>query len=255
MDTHKESIIDQFSRQAVPFAQVPGHTNEESLQLLLKMAEASAHDTVLDVACGPGIVACAFAPIAKHVTGIDITPAMLEQAQSLAQQRGLRNLSWQQGEGEQLPFAEESFSIVLSRYAFHHCVDPKAVLSEMFRVCRPGGKVLVVDVALPSTKVAAYDYLEKLRDPSHTHALSDEELMSLAFDTHLQDIRLAFYKVEIELEQQMAASFPNPGDEERIRQIFRNDIGIDKLGINAHLVGNEIHYEVPITVLAAQKAG
>jgi len=41
----------------------------------------------------------------------------------------------------------------------------------------------------------------------------------------------------------------------RIRQIFNDDIGIDKLGINTHLVGNEIHYEVPITVLVAQKAG
>jgi ubiquinone/menaquinone biosynthesis C-methylase UbiE len=255
MDTHKESIIDQFSRQAVPFTQVPGHTNEESLQLLLEMAEASAQDTVLDVACGPGIVACAFAPTVKHVTGIDITPAMLEQARSLAHQRGLRNVSWQQGEGEDLPFTEGSFSIVLSRYAFHHCVDPKTVLSEMLRVCRPGGKVLIADVALPSTKVDAYDHLEKLRDPSHTHALSDEELNSLAVNSGLLNIRLAFYKVAIELEQQMAASFPNPGDEVRIRQIFNDDIGIDKLGINTHLVGNEIHYEVPITVLVAQKAG
>jgi len=254
MTTHKETILDQFSRQAVPFAQVPGHTNEESLQLLLEMAEASAQDKVLDVACGPGIVACAFSPIVEYVTGIDITPAMLEQAQALAHQRGLRNVSWQEAEGEKLPFTEGSFSIVLSRYAFHHCVDPNVVLSEMIRVCRPGGKVVIADVALPSTKVNAYDHLEKLRDPSHTHALSDEELRSLVIDSDLRDIRLAFYKVEIELEQQMAASFPNPGDESRIRQIFNDDIGIDDLGINVHLVGNETHYEVPITILVAQKA-
>jgi len=254
MTTHKESIIDQFTRQAVPFAQVPGHTNEGSLQLLLNMAEVSSQDTVLDVACGPGIVACAFAPLANHVTGIDITPAMLEQAQSLAQQCGLANLSWQQGEGEALPFADHSFSIVLSRYAFHHCLKPDIVFSEMIRVCRPGGKVLIADVALPSSKVDTYDHLEKLRDPSHTHALSLEEFQNLASTSNLQNVRLAFYKVEIELEQQMAASFPNPGDEDKIRQIFREDIGVDKLGINTHLRGDEIYYAVPITVMVAHKA-
>ena len=89
-DRHKASIIDQFSRQAVPFAQVPGHTKEESLPLLLEMAEASLDDAVLDVACGPGIVACAFAPLVHHVRGIDITPAMLKQAQSLDEQRELK---------------------------------------------------------------------------------------------------------------------------------------------------------------------
>jgi ubiquinone/menaquinone biosynthesis C-methylase UbiE len=59
------------------------------------MASVSDKDTVLDVACGSGIVSCAFAEVASHVTGIDITPAMLEQAQILAQQKNLANLSWQ----------------------------------------------------------------------------------------------------------------------------------------------------------------
>lgn len=255
MATHKESVIDQFSRQAVPFAQVPGHTNEESLQLLLDRVEAYAQDTVLDVACGPGIVACAFAAIVNHVTGIDITPAMLDQAQLFAQQKGLKNTSWQQGEGESLPFADNSFSIVLSRYAFHHCLAPNIVLSEMLRVCRSGGKLLIADVVLPSSKVEAYDQLEKLRDPSHTHALSEEEFQRLVSEANLHEIDFAFYKVEIELEQQMAASFPNPGDESKVRQLFMEDIGTDALGINVHRRGSEIYYEVPITVMVAHKAG
>lgn len=117
---YKKLIIDQFSRQAVLFPRVPDQTNEESLQLLFEMAEASAEDTVLDVACGPGIVAGAFAPIVQQMTGINIPPAMLEQAQLLAHQKGLRNVSLHQGEGEKLPFNEDSFSIVLSPYAFHH---------------------------------------------------------------------------------------------------------------------------------------
>ncbi len=253
MATHQESIIDQFTRQAIPFSKCSGHTNQESLHLLMEMATVSLHDTVLDVACGSGIVACAFATVASHVTGIDITPTMLEQAEILAQQKSLTNLSWQLGNIETLPFPDASFSIVLSRYAFHHFLQPNAVLSEMVRVCRPGGRVMIADVALPADKVDAYDRAEILRDPSHTHALTLEEFPKLIADANLQNTKLAFYKVELELEQQLAASFPNLGDDEKLRQIFREDVDIDRLGVDAHFRGNEIHYTVPISVIVGEK--
>ncbi len=252
MTTHQASIIDQFTSQAIPFSQMPGHTNEQSLQLLMDAVNLSSEDTVLDVACGTGIVACAFAAIANHVTGIDITPAMLEQAKLLTKQRGLTNLTWQQGDIETLPFADASFSVVLSRYAFHHFLKPDLVLSEMIRVCRPGGRILIADVALPPDKVDAFNQFEKLRDPSHTRALTLEEFQSLIANTNLQNIGLEFYKVEMELEQQLAASFPNPGDDDKIRQIFRDDLGVNRLGVAAHLRDDEIHYAYPITVIIAQ---
>ncbi|MEG4236281.1 methyltransferase domain-containing protein [Microcoleus sp. Pol14C6] len=253
MTAHQESIIDQFTRQAVPFSKLYGHTNQESLDLLMKMARVSKSDTVLDVACGPGIVACAFAAVSSHVTGIDLTPAMLDRARSLAQQKNLTNLSWHQGDIETLPFPDESFSIVLSRYAFHHFLQPDVVLSEMVRVCRRGGRILIADVAMPPEKVDAYNCIEKLRDPSHTRALTLEEFSKLAADANLQNIHLAFYKVELEMEQQLAASFPNPGDEDKIRDFFREDIGVDSLGIGAHFRGDEIHYAVPIAAIVGEK--
>ncbi|TYQ28911.1 methyltransferase domain-containing protein [Pseudanabaena sp. UWO311] len=253
MATHQESIIDQFTRQAIPFTQLYAHSNQESLDLLVEMAGVSDRDTVLDVACGSGIVACAFAKVADRVTGIDITPAMLEQASVLAAQKGLKNLSWQQGDIEKLPFPDESFSIVMSRYAFHHFLQPDVVMSEMMRVCRRGGRVLVADVALPQEKVEAYDRLEKLRDPSHTHALTLEEFSQLVANYNLQNVSWKFYKVELELDQQLAASFPNLGDKDRIRQIFRDDVGIDNLGVGAHYRGNEIQYVVPIAAIVGEK--
>ncbi|HTL89735.1 MAG TPA: methyltransferase domain-containing protein [Leptolyngbya sp.] len=254
MATHQASIVDQFTRQAIPFSQMPGHTNAESLQLLMDAIALSGEDTVLDVACGTGIVACAFATIANHVTGIDITPAMLEQARLLAEKRHLNNLTWQQGDIQKLPFPDASFSVVLSRYAFHHFLQPDAVLAEMIRVCRPGGRILIADVAPPLGKEDAYNQFEKLRDPSHTRALTLEEFQSLVANANLQDVNLAFYKVEMELEQQLAASFPNPGDDEKIRQMLKDDLGIDRLGVAAHLRDGEIHYAYPIAVIVAKTA-
>jgi ubiquinone/menaquinone biosynthesis C-methylase UbiE len=253
MTAHQKSIIDQFTRQAVPFSKLYAHTNKESLRLLMNMTNVSAQDTVLDVACGSGIVACAFATIASHVTGIDLTPAMLEQAEISARQKNLTNLSWQQGDIETLPFPDESFSIVLSRYAFHHFLHPDLVLSEMVRVCCSGGRILIADVVLAPDKVNSYDQVEKLRDPSHTHALTQEEFSKLIADVNLQNIKLRSYKVELELEQQLAASFPNPGDDDKLRQIFREDIGVDRLGVGAHFQNQEIHYAVPITAIIGEK--
>lgn len=114
--------------------------------------------------------------------------------------------------------------------------------------------MLIADVALPPDKVNAYDRIEKLRDPSHTRALTLEELPKLVADANLHNVKLAFYKVELELEQPLAASFPNPGDGDKLRQIVRDDIGVDRLGIGAHLRGDAIHYAVPIAVIVGEKA-
>lgn len=102
---HNQSIVEQFTRQAVPFSRMATQSEE----LLLEMSGVTNDDTVLDVACGPGIVACAFATRARHVTGIDLTPAMIEQAQQRQRRLGLENLTWQVGDVLALPFPDAAF--------------------------------------------------------------------------------------------------------------------------------------------------
>ena len=253
MNKHQQITIDQFTRQALPFSKSHGHTNEESLRLLIELAQLSSEDTALDVACGAGMVACAFATVASHVTGIDITPAMLEQARLLAQRCGLTNLSWRQGDIEKLPFPEAEFSVVVSRYAFHHFLNPEKVLAEMNRVCRSGGRILIVDGCPPPDKIETYNHFEKLFDPSHHRALTSDELMGLIDGQGLRIERLAQYRMEMEMERHLAASFPNPGDDEKLRRMLHEDIGIDRIGVGAHWRGEEIHYAYPVTVIVAQK--
>jgi ubiquinone/menaquinone biosynthesis C-methylase UbiE len=118
------------------------------------MAGIGPEDTVLDVACGPGLVACTLAEVAQHVTGIDLTPAMIEQAQARQKAKGLMNLTWLVGDAVPLPFPETAFSVVVTRYSFHHFLDPKAVLAEMVRVCSPAGRVAVIDVFTSSPEQA-----------------------------------------------------------------------------------------------------
>jgi ubiquinone/menaquinone biosynthesis C-methylase UbiE len=248
---HEKTIIEQFSQQAKPFSELPGHHN--SIKTLLTMSNVNKNDLVLDVACGPGLVTCEFAERANHVTGIDITEKMISQAKSYQQEKGLINLSWDIGTVLPLPYKSDSFSIVVTRYSFHHFLKPQAVLDEMIRVCKPSGKVMFIDVVQQPEKAEAYDHLEKLRDPSHVHALTFPEIAKLASSSGLSNIKTAQYKVEGELEQQLKASFPNPGDEDKIREIFKSDLEFNKLGINIHQQQNEIHFAVPITVVVGVK--
>ena len=145
-EDQRRLIVDQFTRQAIPFARMPAHSTEESIRLVRDAAGIGPGDTVLDVACGPGLLACDFAGYARRVTGIDLTPAMIEQARALQRARGLVNLAWHVGDVTSLPFEDASFSVVFTRYSFHHLLDPRAVLAEMVRVAEPGGRVVVVNV-------------------------------------------------------------------------------------------------------------
>jgi ubiquinone/menaquinone biosynthesis C-methylase UbiE len=141
---HRDVIRDQFTRQAEAFAAAAPMHDADAMRLLLEMACADSDSTVLDVACGPGIVTCAFAGLTKRAIGIDLTPAMLGQARALAARKSVENVGWCIGDVARLPFPSDSFSIVVSRFAFHHMEAPDTVLAEMVRLCRRDGHIAVV---------------------------------------------------------------------------------------------------------------
>src|SRR5215813_10663510 len=251
--THRDAILDQFTRQAVPFSTAAGIRDEQALRLLIEASGAGPDDTVLDVACGGGLVVCAFARVVRHATGIDLTPAMLECARALQQERGLINVTWKQGDVLPLPFADGSFSIVSSRFALHHFLDPGAVLAEMKRVCVPGGRVAVVDTDASANpvKAAAFNRMEKLRDPSHVRAMPRTELTELFVRAGLPAPRATAYRLESDLESLLGRSFPLPGDADKIREIFRASLQDDHLGIPLEREGDKIKYAYPVAVLVS----
>ncbi len=252
MGSHNSRILDQFTRQAVPFAAAAPIRNQEVLDRIVQWAGPRPDDTVLDVACGPGLLACAFAKVAKHATGIDMTPAMLEQARKTQQEQGLKNVSWQQGDVYSLPFKPEQFSIVSSRFVFHHLQDPLAALKEMKRVCKVGGKVVVADMAPQPEKAAALNAAELLRDPSHVRALPLDELRGLFDQAGFGSPQVNHYRMECELEDLLARSFPNEGNADRLRRIYADSIDEDTLDLNTRRADGKILYSLPVAVLVAE---
>jgi SAM-dependent methyltransferase len=254
-EAQRQRILDQFTRQAQPFREMAAHSEESSMRLVLEASEVAGEDSVLDVACGPGLTTCAFATRARHVTGIDLTPAMIDQAKIEQRARGLENLDWKVGDITALPFDDDSFAVVFTRYSFHHLLDPAAALAEMVRVCEPGGRVVVVDVYTTTPEQAeAYNSAERLRDPSHTRALDLAELLQLMRDAGLDRISTNFYGLDVDFETLLASSFPDPENVETLRRIFREDIGRDRLGVAARL-DNEgrVRFKFPVVVAVGRK--
>ena len=156
------------------------YADEQDLAWILADLPMSADHAALDVATGTGEFARALSPHVSTVTGLDATDAMLEKGRSFVRQSGIENITFQKGIAENLPFESETFDIVASRYAFHHFADPRPVLSEMARVCRSGGHILIVDIVVPDKSLAAeYNYYEWLCDRSHTRCLEFTELQAL----------------------------------------------------------------------------
>ncbi|MFO0846843.1 MAG: methyltransferase domain-containing protein, partial [Gemmataceae bacterium] len=237
-EEQRQLVLDQFTKQAEPFAAMPAHSDADIARLIVEATRVGPASRVLDVACGPGLVALRLAEAAGHVTGLDLTPAMLDKAKELQRGRGLANLSWELGRADALPYPDAAFDAVVTRFSFHHLLCPAEALAEMVRACRPGGRVVVCDVYTTSPAQAAeYDRLERLRDPSHVRALLVGELRALLIACGLTEISEQFARLPMGLELLLAASFPVPGGADEVRRTFAADLGSDSLGLGVREEG------------------
>lgn len=250
--SHSEAIVDQFTRQAAQFAASPTARSEEILERILRVAEPKLSDTALDVACGPGVLVCALAKHVGQARGIDLTPAMLEQARRTQEAQGVSNVAWDQGDVSAMPYADAQFDIVTCRFAFHHFPDPLAILREMRRVCRPGGRILVVDSAPAKAKAEAFNAMEKLRDPSHTRALPVEEMTELFVRAGLPPPQVERTRLALNLDEFLSRSYPKEGNEARIRAMFESALTQDAMDVQPRREGATIQFSVPVAICAAQ---
>ncbi|OPY59644.1 MAG: Demethylrebeccamycin-D-glucose O-methyltransferase [Syntrophorhabdaceae bacterium PtaU1.Bin034] len=141
---YKESEKLAYSRTAQTYEKHGGAVFEMLAVPVIERANLKPGQAVLDVACGigiPSLVAAARVAPAGTVVGIDITPGMVEQAKARAAGKGLGNVSFQEGDAEDLPFPDEKFDVVLCNMGLIHMPDRGKALKEMRRVLKKGGTV------------------------------------------------------------------------------------------------------------------
>jgi SAM-dependent methyltransferase len=246
-----QEIVEQFTRQAKPFASAAPIRDAAALQLVVDFAGTTADDAVVEVACGPGLLACAFAGRARHVTGVDVTPAMLVCARDEAAKQHAANMSWVQADVNQLPFRDASVSVVSSRFAVHHFLDPIAVVREMRRIASPGGRLVVIDPAPAPEKAEAFNRMERLRDSSHVQALTLEGLVGLFAAADLPAPRVTRYRLEGDLDGLLSRSFFPEENGAAIRGMFERALSDDHMDLAVRRDGALVRYGYPVAVLVS----
>jgi SAM-dependent methyltransferase len=122
---------------------------QEFADALLDAAGVEPRTTVLDLCCGPGLLAGAAAARGAMATGLDFSPAMLDLARAAHPA-----VHFAEGDAEAMPFADASFDAVVSSFGIHHVPRPQRALGEALRVLRPGGRLAVTTWATPQENLA-----------------------------------------------------------------------------------------------------
>jgi SAM-dependent methyltransferase len=113
-------------------------------ELLCEAVDLRAGERVLDVACGSGNASLAAARRFCQVVGVDYVPALLDHARRRARAEGLE-ASFHEADAEALPFPDASFDVVLSTCGAMFAPDQERTAAELLRVCRPGGRIGMVN--------------------------------------------------------------------------------------------------------------
>lgn len=108
---------------------------------LVRFAGVKPDQSVLDVGCGTGVVALTARRRGARVTGLDLTPELLARAKEHSAQPGYEDVTWKQGDAEDLPFPDASFDVVLSQFGHMFAPRPEVATREMLRVLKPGGTI------------------------------------------------------------------------------------------------------------------
>jgi len=248
-------VLDQFTKQAASYADLAKRVKDPQFAALLAAVKPTASDRLLDVGCGTGRAAIAIAPYVGQVTGVDLTDAMLAQARLAQAEAKLGNVEWRQADVTALPFMDGAFTIVSCSAMLHHVENPVRVLTEMSRVCARGGRVVAMDVSPKYEKVAAFDAIEILRDPSHAHALTCAELQAIGRELGLREINASEHESSFPLEAILRTSFPEPGMLDRLRRLFRMDAerGGDAFGMRPRMENDQLRVAYPMCRVVWEK--
>lgn len=264
----KNNITDiqkSFGVQAQSFDNNGYHLlKAEYQQYMIDRTEPQKTDRVLEVAAGTCICGRAFAPYVAKVTCLDATPAMLQVGREEAEKAGLVNMEFVEGMAENLPFADKSFDIVMSRLAFHHFVNPDKIFAEMKRVLKLGGKLILMDMTVqeeelrdkmnslekPQNRADALevlrnkvDFLERMRDFSHVRDLTLGEMRDLYSKNGLQLLLQEQMDIPVSLSGWMALTHtPKHVQEEIIRRMEQDMAGGEPTGFAPYRKDGEIYF-------------
>jgi ubiquinone/menaquinone biosynthesis C-methylase UbiE len=230
-------VRDRFTRTADVFADYVLKERVFEAERLLRLVAPTGSERALDVACGPATLARIFAPHVRSISGLDLTPAMLERARKEAAAGNLSNFSLIRGNVLQVPFGSDTFDLVVTSYSIHHLPDAAAAIGEVARILKRGGKFGLLDIIVSEdqAKAKAYNDIEIARDASHTRALPVSEFERLLASSGLGIRSREIVDHPRAFDQWMRTAGSKRGDPEyeATRKLLEASIDGDAAGLHA----------------------
>lgn len=182
MKTQHEINQQQYQDKSKSYLNSTVHAKGIEFEKMQGVIQKHQLKQVLDLGCGGGHVSYQIAPFAEQVTAYDLTAEMVQLVVEQAKQKKLNNIVGQQGAAEQLEFEDDHFDGVISRYSAHHWQNIRQAMSEIFRVVKPSGKVILVDILGTQQPIldTFFQSIESIRDPSHVRNYSLTEWTNFA---------------------------------------------------------------------------
>jgi len=213
----KAFVRERFTKTAEVFGDYAVAHRVTEAETLARMVSANENDKAVDLACGPGTLALRFAKHVRWICGLDFTPAILQRARNSAAQDGLLGkMAFAIGDAQSLPFASDSLDLAVTSYSLHHISDPARVISEMSRVVKKGGRVVVIDIEVPEDpEIRALNHrIEFIRDHSHSRSFTQGEFEAMFAAAGLRIIEIEHKGHPRTFEHWMHVAGWKPSDEE-----------------------------------------
>jgi ubiquinone/menaquinone biosynthesis C-methylase UbiE len=202
VDDQKVWLAGVFDRAAPTYDAIGDAYHHHFARRLVDLAGIAPGSDVLDVACGRGAVLLAAAPVAGTLTGVDVSPGMIELARADLQAAGVSNVDLLVMDAEQMDFADASFDVLTAAFVLFFLPDPERAMSEFHRLLRPGGTVACSTWAEDDPRwVWEDDLIAAAGTPQHraVHRAFDraDDVVELLAAAGFEDIRVSREETDI----------------------------------------------------------
>ncbi len=207
-DNEPDPLVKEYSRLAVDYDRRWSFYTEATTRETLDRMTPMDTGTVLDVGCGTGVLLHKLANRFPQLelTGVDPVPQMLEQARQRVTEATTLARAW----AESLPFHDAAFDRVVSCNMFHYIRDPVTALSEMTRVLRPGGELVITDWCDDYLACRLCDWWLRRFSAAHVKVYRAREFKKLLADAGLPDAEINRFRISW-LWGMMTARVERPG--------------------------------------------
>lgn len=255
-----QTVRSVYNRVAAIYAASKKEEDLPRIQHLVRFAALAKDLDVLDVGTGPGTLALALAETgARLVLGVDISEAMLEQAEYLrltTTSPSHERVGFRLAPAHNLPFADDRFDAVFCRLILQYFKHPQESIREMVRVLKPGGYLILAELLSVDDPVkrATQNAIEERRDPGHVAARSADQYRKLVAEAGLVVDRSEIVTFERELDEWLSSLDASPEDRAAVGDMLEAGLETDAAGVNARHSGNTLIFDQRMIYLKAVKA-